>query len=597
MPGTWFGLEIAKRGTMVHRKAMDVTGHNIANASTEGYSRQEAVIKATDAWTLPSLETKMLPGQLGTGSEVAQVRRIRDYYLDVQIRNSNSYEGYWQKKLDMANQTETVFLEPDGRGLQATMLDFFNDWQDLNNNPQDAGVKKAVKESADELANIFRQMHSQLTNIGKSVDDSLAYQVGQVNEIATKIKDLSNTIAHVMKNDAQPNDLLDQRDKLLDELSTYGAINVTAGNNGLITVSFINSSAVLISNDGSQASASELSLITPTNTGNDEYHLAVDGVDTINLTALANYSSTTAADGAARGSILGQESARLENDNVIKKLDILAKSFIAQINEKSGLPGVTASASVTKPFTFFTGTGAADIALGQEVASNPEVIIGENALAVAQLSSTPIRNLTGTIDLRNGITFDATNIDKTKFTITLPSGETKDIDLQTQGGLSAGFKTFSEIKTAIQTALNSELGSGEVTVGDDGLGHLVLTANNGDGAFSIEADATNDILFGGKSTADPTKNAITVYVLDTTFENYYQSIVAQVGANVDHHDNMLANQQAIGDQIETLRQSVSGVSLDEELTKVIQFQYGYQACARMISMQDEMLDYLINRIK
>ncbi|HBC93769.1 MAG TPA: flagellar hook-associated protein FlgK, partial [Pelotomaculum sp.] len=89
---------------------------------------------------------------------------------------------------------------------------------------------------------------------------------------------------------------------------------------------------------------------------------------------------------------------------------------------------------------------------------------------------------------------------------------------------------------------------------------------------------------------------VTIGTATATFENYYQSMVAQVGANVEKADRMLDNQQAISQQIDSLRQSVSGVSLDEELTMVIQINYGYQASARMLSMQDEMLDYLINRI-
>lgn len=586
MTSTWFGLEIAKRGTQVYRKAMDVTGHNITNANTPGYSRQEAVISPSDPWTRPDYLTSMTPGQLGTGADVKEVRRIRDYYLDVQMRDSSSFEGYWEKKLEMAKRTETVFLEPDGRGLQATLLNFFNDWQNLNNSPQDPGVKKAVKETGDELATIFRQMHNQLSNIDKTVNGSLQYQVDQVNLITTRIAELSNTIINVKGNGAQPNDLLDERDKLLDELAKFGHISVNIQDNGGIEVRFIESSGLLIKNDSNgKVITSKLSLVPNAGKDGNEHHLAVDGKAVINLTTMADYFNT-APEGAGRGSILGQESARLENLSVINKLDLLAKSIIDRVNEKSGLPG---PAEITKPFSFFTGNGAADISLGDEIKNNPEVIIGENALAVAQLRSTPIRSLTGDEDIRNGRTF--TNLSQTKFTVEIPGGNRQEIDLYLDGELALGYRNFGEIKAAMQKALDHKFGKGELTVGDDGLGHIVLSANKGDGTLKVEATGSNDgltYLFGQPKSA---------YVLDATFENYFQGIVAQVGASVDHHDNMLENQQAIGQQIEALRQSVSGVNLDEELTKVIQYQYGYQACARMLSMQDEMLDYLINRIR
>ncbi|MEW6064015.1 flagellar hook protein FlgK [Desulforamulus profundi] len=594
MPGTWFGLEIAKRGTMVHRKALDVTGHNIANASTPGYSRQEAVITPTTPWARPDLSTKMLPGQLGTGSDVTEVRRIRDYYLDVQSRHSGSYEGYWEKKLDMAKRMETVFLEPDGRGLQATLLNFFNDWQDLNNNPQDPGVKKAVKESGDELAAIFRQMHSQLATINESINGSLQYEVDQVNQLVTKIADLSNTIIHVIRNGAQPNDLLDERDNLLDQLAKYGHINVTTQDNGMIEVRFIESAAILLKNDGyDKVVASKVNLVTGAGALGNENHLSVDGMDVINLTALADYYSK-APEGAGKGSILGQESARLENEAVSLKLDRLAASIIENINRAAGVPR---PGDVYPPPAFFQGTSAADITLNEVIKADPEKIIGENALAVARLRSTPINTLDGQISLRQGITF--TNNDQMKFTVTLPDGTSKDIDLGLDSGLTVStLYSPEEIKAAIQNALDKKFGKDEIRVGLNEDARLSFSLKKGDGKFEIASKKGNDVLFGGNAIKDdPDITVISTTVLNTTFEKYFQGIVAQVGAAVDHHDKMLENQQAIGQQVEALRQSVSGVSVDEELTKVIQFQYGYQACARMIALQDEMLDYLINRIR
>ncbi|GAB6158053.1 flagellar hook-associated protein FlgK [Desulfotomaculum varum] len=494
MPGTWFGLEIAKRGVMSHRTALDVTGHNIANANTEGYSRQEAVLKPTDPWTLPDLATKMLPGQLGTGVSVDEVRRIRDYYLDVQSRQSGSYEGYWQKKLDLAKRMETVFPEPDGRGLQAVLLNFFNDWQDVNNNPADPGVKKAVIESADELAGIFRQMHTQLSTIGEGIavaassqdppgyyrvsGGMMSFEVDKINLITKRIADLSNTIIRLKQNGASPNDLLDQRDALLDELAKYGNIKTNISDGGQITVSFIDAggSFDIIKMNNGQAEAGKVAVFKDNN-ADPHYHLLLDYDGTfdasdarLDLTTRAVYTPSLA--GSGQGSLLGLEAARQDNAKLLKDLDDLALKLVALVNA-----GATDNPPGSGIEFFDAGTtGAANI----KVKASSLDIIGQNAINVARLRSTLI------------------------------------------------------------------------TVGS---------------------------------------------VTNTTFENFYQGIVAQVGANVDHYANMLENQQAIGSQIEALRQSVSGVSVDEELTRMIQFQYGYQASARMIALQDELLDYLINRIR
>jgi flagellar hook-associated protein 1 FlgK len=156
MTSTFFGIEIARRGLQAHRRSMDTTGHNIANANTPGYSRQEAVHTASHPHSVPSLNRQMNPGQLGSGVSVDFIRRIRNEYLDNQYRDNAATEGFWQAKLDVAQQTELIFPEPSGRGVQSVMLNFFNDWHELNNNPQDAGVKAAVRESGLELASIFR---------------------------------------------------------------------------------------------------------------------------------------------------------------------------------------------------------------------------------------------------------------------------------------------------------------------------------------------------------------------------------------------------------------------------------------------------------
>lgn len=468
MPGTFLGIEIARRGLNVNRTAIDVTSHNIANASTTGYSRQEAVMEASDAYTLPDLSSDLMPGQLGTGVESNQIRRIRDSYLDVQYRQSSSLEGYWAKKLDLADQIEAVFPEPDGQGIQAATLEFFNNWQDLNNDPQSSGIKAAVMESGDELAATIRQTYSQLEGLGESIQSDQSDQVDQANQLIAQIADVSNTIILTIKNGNQPNDLLDQRDNLLDQLSSLGYIEVQAQDNGMITVNFMDSNATVLQDDGNgKVMASKLALINGAGAGGDENHLSVNGTDVINMTNLADYNTGDPA-GAGKGEMLGNESERLFNQDLMEQLEYLAAAIIDNINDKSGV-------------TFFTGTGAADIAVSDAIRENSESIIGENALVVAQLQSTS----------------------------------------------------------------------------------LVI---------------------------DPTSGAM------ATIDEYYESIVAQVGSNVDNSNSMLENQQAISEQLDSLRQSVSGVSLDEELTKVMQYQYGYQASARTLSIQDDMLDYLINRI-
>ncbi|MGB9904545.1 MAG: flagellar hook-associated protein FlgK, partial [Desulfotomaculales bacterium] len=215
LPGTFFGIEIARRGLNVHRTALETTGHNVANANTPGYTRQEAVITASDPYTSPSLETKLLPGQLGTGALAAMIRRIRNEYLDVQARDSISSREYWQIQEELFGRIEAVFPEPGSSGIADTLTKFFSYWQDLNNTPQDPGVKAAVAEAGDELATMMREAYRQLQDISNSIlkkdaggavtGGQMKDQVDTVNDILAQIRSLTESIKTVYAHGNQPN--------------------------------------------------------------------------------------------------------------------------------------------------------------------------------------------------------------------------------------------------------------------------------------------------------------------------------------------------------------------------------------------------------
>ncbi|MGQ9826165.1 MAG: flagellar hook-associated protein FlgK, partial [Desulfotomaculales bacterium] len=280
MPGTFFGIEIARRGLNVHCTALETTSHNVANANTPGYTRQEAVISASDPFTIPSLETKLLPGQLGTGVLAEMIRRIKNEYLDIQARDSISSREYWQSQEEIFGRIEAVFPEPGNSGIANTLTKFFNYWQDLNNTPQDPGVKAAVAEAGDELATMMREAYRQLQDIiasilkteagGSVTGGQMKDQVDTVNGILTQIRELTESIKLIYTHGNQPNDLLDKRDLLLDQLAEYGPVNVvyeTAGGKptGEIALTFfgadVRPAGVSVSLDYSAGPPEELKLV------------------------------------------------------------------------------------------------------------------------------------------------------------------------------------------------------------------------------------------------------------------------------------------------------------------------------------------------
>ncbi len=477
--GTWLGIETSRRGIKVHQNALDITGQNLANASTPGYSRQEAVISASKPYTSPELNSSSTPGQFGTGVQVDMIRRIKDEYLDNNVRRATTDSGYWEDQISVLQRAEALFAEPGTDGISTQIVDFFKTWMDLNNSPQDLGVKSAVTESGSALATLMTSTYNQLDSIEQSVavingagtdvtEGMMVDQVNQINKILTEIKDITAAIKKIYDVNQQPNDLLDKRDQLLEELSHYGPVKVTDESSGGkptggLKVDFFNqtvfeddagSATVILETLDLDASAGKILLYLDT---------AKTAAKMINLTDEVQVNQNTS------GSLLGLESSRLDLIDYQTKLNDIAIRLRDEIAAPAALNGVffVAGSSLA------SGTFKVDPAL----TNNPSTLDGTKASAVAAL---------------------------------------RDKDIAALG--------------------------------------------------------------------------------NSTFNEYYSLLVTEVGNGAQSTDDMAANQAAIKKQITALRDSVSGVSTDEELTKMTQFQYGFQASSRMITVIDDMLNVIINRM-
>ncbi|MGM0370026.1 MAG: flagellar basal body protein, partial [Bacillota bacterium] len=131
MGSTFSGIEIGKKALWAQQKSLETTSHNISNANTEGYSRQEALQTATSP-----LNVSPEAGQMGTGVKVSEIRRSRNEFVDGQVRKESRTKGYWEVKEDALEEIELIFNEPSDQGVQQTMSDFWSSMQDLNNKPE-----------------------------------------------------------------------------------------------------------------------------------------------------------------------------------------------------------------------------------------------------------------------------------------------------------------------------------------------------------------------------------------------------------------------------------------------------------------------------
>jgi len=215
MPGIGGALDIARWTLYSTQLAFEVTAHNIANANTEGYSRQKVEIE-------PNTPLKMGPGEIGTGARATQVIRQYDDFISEQINTKNSQYYYWQSQYEALGQIEAIFNESDEYGLNKIMGDFWNAWSDLSNNPDGIPEREALLETSQKLVQFIGDLDYNLRECQRHIDTVTQGSIEQINSITSQIAELNKQISSVeIKGFINANDLRDQRDKLLSQLSEY----------------------------------------------------------------------------------------------------------------------------------------------------------------------------------------------------------------------------------------------------------------------------------------------------------------------------------------------------------------------------------------
>ena len=236
MSSAWFGLNTALRGLVASQVMMDIAAHNTANANTAGYSRQRVGLVASAPFSYPAFNRSGTPGQVGTGVSVATITRVRDAFLDLQLRGQIQLEGAWTSRRDELAKVETIFPEPDASGLGSTMGRFWDVWQDLAVDPSSSAARAGVLEAAATLVSRFNRDAVQLNTIADGIDYQVGQDVASINDLAKRIAVLNAQIQRVRVTGDHPNDLEDQRDALLDELAAIVPVTLQPESDGTVTV-------------------------------------------------------------------------------------------------------------------------------------------------------------------------------------------------------------------------------------------------------------------------------------------------------------------------------------------------------------------------
>ena len=225
MSGLLSTLNTAKSGMNVSQVAIQTTSHNISNINTPGYSRQRVNQSASSPYSMPGKNSNFGAGQIGTGAQIDDVTRIRNSFYDYQYRSESHQYGSTSVKYEYFKNIEGIFNEPSDTAISSSLNSFFNSWSELSKDPQSSGVKSVVIENGKYLSNSINSAFKRLESLEEGLDKQSEYIMDEVNSMLSQLDKLEKNITIIQGSGKSPNDFLDQRDQLLDNLSFKLNIN------------------------------------------------------------------------------------------------------------------------------------------------------------------------------------------------------------------------------------------------------------------------------------------------------------------------------------------------------------------------------------
>ncbi|MFC4777819.1 flagellar hook-associated protein FlgK [Paenibacillus sp. GCM10023252] len=502
MRSTFHAIETAKRSLFTQQANINTIGHNIANANTPGYSRQRVNMVASRPIEAPGYMRSNTPGQLGTGVEFVSITRIREQFLDDQFRNANRMLGDWNIQADTLAKLETVFNEPSDSGLRTVMDNFWKSWTDLSKDPENITGRKIVRENALALVDAFNETSKHLSDLENDLTTNIDVKVSQVNSISSSIASLNYEIKRLEDYGDNPNDLRDQRDYLVDQLSKIANVSVVNTPQG--------------------------------------YNISVGALAVVTGAEATPATSAQMETEYAAGRLVGGEIAGL-----ITSRDKYVGDYQSQVDALAD--------------TLVNGDITVTIPKGSTY----------NGVALAADQTVTVKGING--------------LHKLGYLFTNPPVQAGNI-FESVNGVGTAM-TAQSIKLAqaivddpmqIATSMRTDVigGVNQTVKGNNVLANLM--AGLKDTSFKFSPTASGNGIANG------------------TIDSFYQSMLGQLGVQAQEATRQYMNQQDIVTQVESSRQSVSGVSLDEEMSELIKFQHAYSAAARFMTTVDETLDKVIN---
>ena len=493
------GIQTALTALRAQQQAQLVADHNVANANTPGYTRQEVVLGTRNP--LGAVAFNRASGgaiQMGQGAQVELTRRMAYDFYDDRLRTEVSVEKQWLERADVLRHVEAMLPEKDGSGIAERLSEFWSSWQQLSTDSADPAVRRSVRDAGVRLAQSINERADGLVNFQRYQDARLGRLVEEVNQAAAQLAKLNERIVVALKADNQPNDLLDERDRLRSQLSE-----------------------------------------------------------------LAGSTSYIQSDGSAVVSIGRHVLVARQNAQLLRAVNPAASAAPAAPGGAATVPAPAGTVSGHLRQLQWEDGQAAEVKLG----TIGGLLIGRDKEVAARISA--LERLSNT--LRN----EVNAVHKTGFG--LPPANATGLDFFVGNG-------------AAQLAINPVL---EANVG--GVAAAAVSAAPGDGSVALKiSQLESRLLMDAEGTRVPAGTEA-VGATRSILESWADAVAA-LGADTVRAQRELDSHSAIVEQLTTQRDSVTGVSLDEEAARVMRSQRAYQAAARVLTNFDQMAEEVVMRL-
>jgi len=348
-------LSIGKKAVAAAEKQLEVTGHNISNVNTPGYSRQRVIQEAAYPIQTPW-------ANIGTGVDLVRIERMRDIYLDNEYRQLNGNTGYWNSMSKNLQELEKNVIETSEYGIHAMINSFFNSWESLSNNPFSSIHRQEIVSNTKDMIQAFQNLYRSIDNKIQDVKYQMADATTRINQISNELASTLNTISMHKTQGTPINDLLDSYDLLLDELSGYGNIQVIERENNTFSVYL--GTVELVRNNEPQQLILEDRLNSMT--GEMEFFISWDNIKT----------DVNGFSGLTSGSLKSLYDLK---DVILpgyqQKLDELVVQIVREVNAVHTKGYSNFNPPSTGAYFFDPSvTGVMNFKISKEVLSNPEFI-------------------------------------------------------------------------------------------------------------------------------------------------------------------------------------------------------------------------------